>query len=161
MLSIEISKDMFEQCILDVPELHFQRKLTRLLTMHGFVGLDIKEMTSFWYKAQLYFSLAKTASMQRYKEAPLYSMFAKRLLDYIGNGYCSKWLLSGIVKPFFDFRLHPQLFYETGLVKCRDLGCSTLGNSIDEVLLTLKLLPLGLSYCPSCCSCRDLESNSD
>ena len=160
MMGRQFSEKLFEQCVLDGPHIHFQRKLTRLLEIHGHVGVAMEEMTLFWYKAQLYFSLSTTASMQRYKEAPLYSMVVKRLLHCIGNGYCCKWLQSGL-ETTRDFRLHPTMFHDIGFLRCRDLGCSTLGASIAEVLLTLQLLAQGLEYCPGFCSCRDLEPSGD
>jgi len=161
MMGRQFSEELFEQCVLDGPHLHFQRRLTRLIEIHRQSELTMEEMSLFWYKAQLYFSLSTTASMQRYNKAPLYSMVVKRLLHCcIANGYCCEWLLSGVM-TFRDFQLHPAMFQELSLVECRDLGCSTLGDSIAEVLLTLKLCAKGNQYCPFYCSCRDLDPSTD
>ena len=52
-----------------------------------------------------------------------------------------------------DEPLNVQLFWESGYVAARDMGCFSLGKSIDEVLQNLICAMEGSAFCPLMCSC--------
>ena len=111
-----------------------ERRLSRVV--HKQIGdCQLDDKALWWYRTQLYLSLyieRNRTSFQgilrqcyEYSEFRGYNFSMFEDLYRIHTAHC------------LDRPLHQALFRNSRYVKARDLGCATLGTSIDEVLRTL------------------------
>jgi hypothetical protein len=129
-----------------------ERRLLRVVRMK-FGDYQLEDIALWWYRTQLYLSLSigrnRTSFQGVLRQCYEYSKF-------IGYNFSMfKDLFRGNTSERLDGPLGHALFRDSGYVEARDLGCSRLGMTIDEVLWTLICANEGTCFCPSLCGCAD------
>ena len=129
-------------------------RLQRILCMR-YGNEVIDEEVVWWYRTQLYLQYAIGKSKMSFQDLlhRCYRFSSYRGYDFdIFEGvyrHCSK------SQETLERPLASQLFHDARFVYARDMGCSHLGRSIREVLLTLICASDDTTLCPYVCGCAD------
>ena len=129
-------------------------RLQRILCMR-YGNKVIDEEVVWWYRTQLYLQYAIGKSKMSFQDL-LHRCY--RFSSYRGYDFD---IFEGVYRhcgkspETLERPLASQLFHDARFVYARDMGCSHLGRSIREVLLTLICASDDTTLCPYVCGCAD------
>ena len=114
-------------------------------------NLDINDDAWWWYRTQFYLHQAVAKHRMSFQDILFRCYIFSKHNHYDFNIF--EDVYRHCTSQSLDEPLNVQLFWESGYVAARDMGCFNLGKSIDEVLQTLICAMEGAAFCPLMCSC--------